>query len=67
MDETHVFGGTDFDPHPHPQNSLLRMFRLQPGLERKLLLRTTWSLQNPPTAVSRTSTPLVRTFLSDPG
>ena len=35
----------DFDPHLQPQNSLLRIFRLQPGLEWKLLLRRTWSGQ----------------------
>ena len=34
-----------FSPHPPPQNSLLRIFRLQPGLERKFLLRRTWSGQ----------------------
>ena len=37
--------GSDFDPHPQPQNSLLRIFRLKPGLEWKFLLRRTWSGQ----------------------
>ena len=32
----------NFDPHPQPQNSLLRAFRLQPGLEWKCFLRRTW-------------------------
>ena len=34
--------GSDFDPHPQPQSSLLRIFRLQPGLEWKFLPRRTW-------------------------
>ena len=38
--------GSDFDPHPQPQNSLLMIFRLQPGLEWKFLLRRTWSGRN---------------------
>ena len=46
---------------PQPQSSLVRIFRLQPGLERKFLLRRTWSgTKIAPTAVSRTFTPLVR-------
>ena len=35
----------NFHPHPQPQNSLPRIFRLQPDLERKFLLRRTWSGQ----------------------
>ena len=35
--------GSDFDPHPQPQNSLLRIFRLQPDLEQKFSLRRTCS------------------------
>ena len=37
--------GSDFDPHPHTKNSLLKDFCLRPGLEWKFLLRRTWSGQ----------------------
>ena len=37
------FSRPNCHPHPQPQNSLLRTFRLQPGLEWKFLLRRTWS------------------------
>ena len=36
---------SDFDPHPQPQSSLLRIFRLQPGVVWKFLLRRTCSEQ----------------------
>ena len=74
-----IFGpigsGSDFDPHPQPQSSLLRIFRLQPGLEWKFLLRRTWSgqkllpLQFPGLSIPYSGKPgfLVRAFLSDPG
>ena len=41
----YLIWGSDFDPHPQPQSSLLRIFRLQPGLEWKFLLSRTWSGQ----------------------
>ena len=39
--------GSNFHPHPQPQSSLLRIFRLQPGLKWKFLLRRIWSGQKP--------------------
>ena len=54
-----------------PQNSLLRIFRLQPGLERNFLLKRTWSgrkllpLQFPGRKDNQVS--LARTFLCAPG
>ena len=38
--------GSAFDPHPQPQNSLLRILRPRPGIEWKFLLRRTWSGQS---------------------
>ena len=63
------------DPHPQPQNSLLRIFRLQPGLERKFLLRRTWpgkkcshcSFHDFHSLSKGNQVSLVRTFLSEPG
>ena len=37
--------GSKLNTHPQPLHSSLRIFRLQPGLERKLLLRRTCSGQ----------------------
>ena len=67
--------GSNFDPHPQPQNSLLRIFRLQPGLEWKFLLRRTWlrqncsycSFQDFHSLSKGNQVSLVRTFLSEPG
>ena len=39
------FWGSNFHPHPQPQNSFLRIFHLQAGLKWKFLLRRTWSGQ----------------------
>ena len=40
-----IWWGSNFHPLPQPQNSLLRIFHPQPGLERKFLLRRIWSGQ----------------------
>ena len=67
---------SDFDPQPQQQNSLLRIFRLQPGLEWKFSLRRTCcrgkncshcSLQDFHSLTKGNQVSLVRTFLSGPG
>ena len=70
------FKRSNSHPHPQPQNSLLRIFRLQPGLEWKFLLRRTCcrgkncshcSFQDFHSLSKENQVSLVRTFLSDPG
>ena len=63
------------EPHPQPQNSLLRIFRLRPGLEWKFLPRRTWlgkncshcSFQDFHSLSKENQVSLVRTFLSESG
>ena len=68
--------GSHFHPHSQPQNSSLRIFRRQPGLEWKFLLRRTccWgkncshcSFQDFHSLSKGNQVSLVRTFLSEPG